>query len=213
MSARFELAIPNPLWNIAQGFAIYCDPGCCGVAAFELLPHHMQNWLVPPTPEEVSLALEQADDLLAEMKRIGPEASFEWINYDGPNWHRYWLEDLRECIVEATNRPQTRQDGTPFVREITAEVRVLNRHRLVDGTWYRPQPLTGPNVYVIAPERPIWADISLSASAVPPGKLAIAHLKFPLPARVQPLLIVGAPLELTLHKESKMFEATILALE
>lgn len=207
------LEIPNPLWRVAGNCAVYCEPSCCGVGAYELLPQHLKPWAVTALPEDVALVLRQADELLAQMGRIGPDAHFEWINYDGPNWHRYWLEDLRECIVEATSPPRTRPDGTPFVREVTAEVRVLNRHRWVDGTWFRPQPLTGPSVYVIAPERPVWADISLSASAVPPGKLAIAHLKFPLPARVQPVLFEGASLDLTLHGESKMFEATILALE
>lgn len=206
------LAIPNPLWDIASGFAIYCDPGCCGVGAFELLPHHMKNWLTPPAPEEIALALAQADELLAEMKRIGPEACFEWIWGNEPNEHRYWLEDLRECIVEATCPPQTRADGTPFVREVTVALHVLTRRFQYRGEWYWPQPLKGPIVGVIAPEREVFAEISLSAPEVPLGKQAIAHLRFPLPARVQPLLIAGAPLDLSHHGESKTIDATILAL-
>ncbi len=175
------LAIPNPLWNIAQGFAIYCEPSCCGVGAFELLPHHLKNWVTPPTPEEIALALEQADELLAEMKRIGPEASFEWINYDGPNWHRYWLEDLRECIVEATNPPQMFPDGSPFVREVTAQVRILTWREVVGGKSLPPQPLTGPMVWVDVPERPVRADITLSAPAVPRANKPSLTCDFPCP--------------------------------
>lgn len=212
MSEHLVLDVPNPLWRVAGECAIYCDPSCCGVGAYELLPQHLKPWVATALPEEVALLLQQADELLTEMKRLGPCASLRWINDSGPNEHRYWLEDLRECLVEATSPPQTRQDGTTFVREVTAQVRILTWREVVGGKSFPPQPLTGPLVWVDVPERPVRADITLSAPAVPPGKQAIVHLRFPLPTRVQPLLTLGGRLDLTHFGESKTIDATILAL-
>ena len=135
MSEHLVLDVPNPLWRVAGECAIYCEPSCCGVGAYELLPQHLKPWTATALPEEVALLLQQADELLTEMKRLGPCASLRWINDSGPNEHRSWLEAPRECTAEAPTPPRTRADGTPFVRQVTVALHVLTRRVQYRGEW------------------------------------------------------------------------------
>jgi len=209
---RLELEIPDALWKAATSCAIHCQPDCCGQNAFELTPEEMRHWASAATADKIALVLRQADDLIAELAKLGPHTRLKWLSSDYPEEPRHWLEDVRECVIETTNPPAQRSDGAPMIRRVTANLRVLTSAETWNGHMMPAKPFERAGVEVLLPDRPLWADVKLPGDKIEPGQRAVAEMCFPLPARIQPWLTIGGTLDLDHHRGTKTIEATILAL-
>ena len=209
---RREIEIPAALWKAATSCAIHCQPDCCGQNAFELTPEEMRRWALGATADRIAVVLRQADDLIAELARSGPNTRLKWFSSDYPEEPRHWLEDVRECVIETTNPPADRPAGAPMIRRVTANLRVLTSAETWNGHLMPAKPFERAGAEVLLPDRPLWADVKLPVEKLEPGEQATVELRFPLPARIQPWLMIGGTLDLDHHRGTKTIEVTILAL-
>ena len=207
-----ELDIPDALWNAVRDCEIDCVAACCGEDAFVLTPEHMEAWAHQASTNRVALVLRQIDELIVELARLGPTAKLRWFLSRDPAGPTHWLEDVRECVIETTNPPAQRADGAPMIRRVTVNFRVLTSDETHNGRGFPAIPFERPGAEVLLPDRPLWADVKLPVEKLEPGEQATVELRFPLPARIQPWLMIGGTLDLDHHRGIKTIEATILAL-
>ena len=204
---EIEIEIPDTISNIISGCEIYCEAGCCSENAFQLFPENM--WVEQLTPREIAQTRHDIDDLIEQLTRLGPTAGLKWFSGDDPNGPTGWLEDVRECFIEATSPPAAQPDGSPIFRHATVNVRVLTASEVRNGDLFPPESLESGRIEVFLPDGPSTNLITLSVDRLNPGEEASAELRFPLPMRIQPFLRVGASLDLGRFGGSKASHATI----
>jgi hypothetical protein len=207
---EIELAIPNELRQASKWCEVWCEAACCGETAFDLDPENLADWARDTSAEHVALVLRQADDLIAELVRLGPTAGLIWFSGEDPQGPKSWVEDLRECIIEATNPPQQLPDGTPIVRRISAKVRVLTKNTYL-GKDYWSKPLETGRVSIVLPDRALQVELELRNNPLPPGEESLAELRFPLPSRIQRWLTPALTLDIGSSPEHKSAEARMIA--
>jgi len=203
------IEIPDELRS-AMRWCELCEAACCGESAFELLPEHLATWSHDTPRAEIELVLRQIDELLAQLRQAGPGAQLKWFSSEVAAGPAPWLTDFRECVIEATAPPPTGADGQPIRRVVTAAVRVLTDNEYSADPWITNDPIVDGRIFeVLLPDRPAMVVPQLSAE-LQPGEQATIELRFPLPARVQPLLTAGGRLDIGRPHGHKTAEATIL---
>lgn len=209
-NVEIELEIPKSIEDVISGCAIYCEPACCGEHAFQLFPENM--WVSDLTPGQIAKTKQDIDELIEQLTRLGPKAGLKWFSGDDPNGPRAWLEDVRECFIEATSPPATQPDGSPVFRHATINGRVLTASEKHNGDLFPPEPLESGRIEVFLADGPSTNLITLSVNRLNPGEEALAELRFPLPKRIHPCLTVGGTLDLGPYGGGKEVHATIMEL-
>lgn len=198
-----ELVMADLIWEAVRECEIHCVAACCGEDAFELDPQQMRIRVASWPPERIVDVLFEIDRLIVELNRMGPNTSLKWFSHNAPNGPGPWLEDVRECVIEATTPPTTTTDGLPIVRRIVADVEVLTKR----------ESLKNGFTQVLLPDRPLRTAIELAVSPLGSGSTSRANLRFLLPRRAQPFCKVGGTLFLAHFMSEKVAAATILTLQ
>lgn len=205
-----ELEIPDQLRDAMIGCELYCEAACCGERAFELLPENLEPWVARATDADVDLVLQQADQLIEQLSSLGPTAGLKWFSGDDPAGPKSWLEDFRECFVEATRPPTHGSDGAAIVRRASARVAAL-ADKMYLGVDYWSDPLVSGWMSVLLPDRPLEVQMKLAVERLAPGDECAAEFRFPLPQRIQAWLQPGRTLPLGSRFGAKNAEMTLTA--
>lgn len=65
MKDKLELIIPSPLKQLFQSCAVYCEPACCGLRAFDVDASLVYRWLGGTPGPRGEQVLKQLDELIA----------------------------------------------------------------------------------------------------------------------------------------------------
>jgi len=126
MPRNLELTIPSPLKQVFQSCAVFCEPACCGLDAFDVDAFVIYRWFDRPSKPQPDEVLKQLDDLIATVAaHDGPVDSTNERKFDfGHEW-----ATSAECVAYL----QTWR--AELVRAMAFDADVLERPdaRLVDA--------------------------------------------------------------------------------
>jgi hypothetical protein len=109
MNGKLELNIPLPLKEVFQWCAVYCEPACCGLDAFDMDASLIYGWFHHNPGHRGEELLEQLDHLIAAVAtHTGPVDSTDELKFDfGHEWPSSeecvaYLQTWRTELVRAT---------------------------------------------------------------------------------------------------------------
>lgn len=122
MANKLELIIPPPLKQMFQSCAVFCEPACCGLDAFDVDAFVIYRWFCRDAHCIGDDVLKQLDDLIARVaSHDGPIDSADELKFDfGHEWAtsaecvaylQTWRVELVRAIsfdADVLERPDTR---------------------------------------------------------------------------------------------------------
>jgi hypothetical protein len=107
MASKLELIVAAPLADFVRALAVYCEPACCSLNAFDVNAYEMLWWLRRAGPEKGAEALQQLDVLIAQVSvHDGPVANsddfcfcHEWTDAATcANDLKEWRDELAQAL-------------------------------------------------------------------------------------------------------------------
>jgi hypothetical protein len=91
--------IPDSLWRVLRECETVCVGGCCGREAFDFSPQVVRNCVTVPSRDDLPLAREQLDQLIATLQGIpGPVDTLMITDaWTGPEAAK-WFSEFREVF-------------------------------------------------------------------------------------------------------------------
>jgi hypothetical protein len=98
-SGATKFDIPDPLWRVLRECETFCVGGCCGRAAFDFEPAVVRNCVTVPPRNELPVAREQLDQLIATLEAVPGLVDTLMITDDwtGPEAAK-WFSEFRDVF-------------------------------------------------------------------------------------------------------------------